>query len=123
MIAKRIERQADNDSYRALALYVAAAGQEEKALISWVAGCLDDDYFFGIYEVEVTQDLNSTSTKSKIYHLVINFRPEDEDKLTLEIFQDMERGFAEALGFGVHQRHAEVYRDTGNLHPPDEPEK
>jgi len=115
MIAKRIDRQS-GDNYRALALYVAAAGHEEKALMSWATGCLDDDYLSGIHEVEATQALNNTSAKPKTYHLMVSFRPEDEDKLTPDVFKEVEQAFAEALGFANHQRHAGVHRDTDNLH-------
>jgi hypothetical protein len=118
MIPRRIDREPENDSYRALALYVAAAGHEdEKALMSWTAGCLEpDDYFGSIREVEATQAQNTRAVKAKTYHLMVSFRPEDEDKLTPDILRDMELEFAVALGFGKHQRHCGVHRNTDNLH-------
>ena len=116
MIAKRIDRQTAHDSYRALALYVAAAEEGEKSLVSWVSGCLDDDYQSGIHEVEATHALNTTSAKPKTYHLVVSFLPEDEAKLSSADFKNMEREFAAALGFSGHQRHCGVHRNTDNLH-------
>jgi hypothetical protein len=118
MIARRIDHEAGSDNYRALALYIAGAGHgEEKVLASWTAGCLeDDDYLESIREVEAVQALNTRAVKGKTYHLVVSFRPEDEDKLTPEIFKDMEQTFAAALGFAGHQRHCGAHRNTDNLH-------
>jgi hypothetical protein len=117
MIARRIDRKAHNDNYRALALYIADAGHGgEKALMSWCAGGLDDQYRSAIVETEATQALNTRSAKTKTYHLLVSFRPEDEATLTPDIFKGMERDFAQALGFSEHQRHAGVHKNTNNIH-------
>ncbi len=120
MIAKRIDRKPGNDNYRALALYVADAKSknqpEEKSLLSWQAGCLADNYHIGIIEVEATQSLNTRTKKEKTYHLMVSFRPEDEAKLTPEIFKEIEENFAETLGFSDHQRHCGVHKNTSNIH-------
>ena len=133
MISKRIDRKPENDNYGALANYVRDAkhtyghGQladyigdtlhgGEKVLYSWHAGCLSDDYDLALREVQATQTLNTRSRKEKTYHLVISFRPEDEDKLTEEVFRDIELSFAKALGFEEHQRHCGVHKNTDNLH-------
>ncbi len=131
MISKRIDRKPENDNYGALANYVRDAkrghGQladyiddklhdGEKVLYSWHAGCLADDYNLALKEVQATQTLNTRSKKEKTYHLVISFRPEDEDKLTEEVFRDIELSFAKALGFEEHQRHCGVHKNTDNLH-------
>ncbi len=120
MIAKRIDRKPGNDNYRALALYVAAAKSksqpEEKSLFSWHVGCLADDYQLGIIEALATQNLNTRTKKEKTYHLMVSFRPEDEVKLTPEVFQEIERHFADALGFSEHQRHCGVHKNTSNIH-------
>lgn len=133
MISKRIDKKPENDNYAGLANYVRDAkhmhshGQladyiedkchdGEKVLYSWHAGCLADDYNLAIKEVQATQALNTRSRKEKTYHLVISFRPEDEEKLTKEIFRDIELSFAQALGFEEHQRHCGVHKNTDNLH-------
>ena len=117
MIARRIDRQVHNDSYRDLALYIADARQKgEKVLTRWVAGGQADDYLTGIVEAEAIQALNTRSTKAKTYHLLVSFRPEDEDKLSPAIIQEMELAFAKGLGLAEHQRHAAIHKNTSNLH-------
>lgn len=131
MISKRIDRKPENDNYGNLADYVRDARHAhdrvasyiedalhagEKVLFSWHAGCLADDYNMAIKEVEATQALNTRSKKEKTYHLVISFRPEDEEKLTEETVKDIEKSFALALGFEDHQRHCGVHKNTDNLH-------
>ena len=60
--------------------------------------------------------MNTRTTKEKTYHLMISFRPNDEAKLTPEIFKAIELEFAKELGFGEHQRHCGVHRNTDNIH-------
>lgn len=47
---------------------------------------------------------------------MISFRPEDEPSLTQENITIIEKAFAEALGFGDHQRVCGVHKNTNNLH-------
>jgi hypothetical protein len=120
MIAKRIDRQDRKSDYRACALYIAATDQGrsvgEKLRQKWYAGGEAEDFQEGILEVELTQAMNTRATKSKTYHLVASFHPEDEIKLTREVFVDIEKTLAEALGFSAHQRHCGVHIDTGHIH-------
>jgi hypothetical protein len=118
MISRKIGIAPKHDDYARLARYIAAAGQEgEKPLTSWCAGCLGgEDYAEGIGEVVDTQALNTRTGHCKTYHLIVSFRPEDEDKLTPEVFRDIEAHFAEALDLSEHQRHCAVHKNTGNLH-------
>ncbi len=118
MISRRIPCLPENDNYRRLAHYIADANNEgEKALMSWCAGCLsDDEYELAIKEVELVQAMNIRTTKEKTYHLMISFRPEDEAKLTAEVFKEIELEFAKALGFEEHQRHCGVHQNTDNIH-------
>ena len=119
MISTHIQCKPKNDNYRKLANYIADANHEgEKSLAHWCAGTWagDDEYQLSILEVEDTQDLNTRSGKEKTYHLMISFRPEDEAKLTLEDFCDIEIDFAKALGFEEHQRHCGIHKNTDNLH-------
>ena len=121
MISKRVFINAGNDNYARLAAYIADAGAPskhggEKCLMSWCEGMLGgDDYAEGIAEAVDAQTLN-TRAASKTYHLVISFRPEDEEKLTPEAFKLIEERFAAALGYGEHQRHCGVHKNTANLH-------
>lgn len=118
MIAKRIGIKPGNDNYARLAAYIKAADHEgEKSLMHWCAGCFGgENYAEGIDEAVTIQALNTRSQKEKTYHLVISFRPEDEPRLTPEIFKAMEERFAEALGYTEHQRHCGVHKNTGNIH-------
>lgn len=118
MISKRIGIAPKNDNYARLAAYIADAGHEgEKALMSWCAGCLGgDDYAEGIAEVLDTQAKNTRAVNSKTYHMVVSFRPEDEARLTPELFKTIEERFAAALGYADHQRHCGVHKNTANLH-------
>ena len=118
MISKKVGISPKNDNYARLADYIADAGHEgEKSLMHWCAGCLgDDDYQNCIAEAVDVQAMNTRTTKSKTYHLVISFRPEDEAKLTPEIFSAIEERFTAALGYTQHQRHCGVHKNTANLH-------
>ncbi len=118
MIPKHIEHKPGRDNYRALALYAADArvrDKSEKTLMSWYEG-LAENYLEGMIEVEATQALNSRTKKEKTYHLMVSFRPEDESKLTPEIFKDIAKTLANAIGFSEHQRHCGVHKNTDNLH-------
>lgn len=117
MIASRKDRKPENDNYRELARYIADAKNDgEKVLMHWSAGCAFDDYLAGICEVEATQSQNARSRQTKTYHLVVSFRPEDEAKLSVGAFIDIEKSFAQALGYENHQRHCGVHKNTDHLH-------
>lgn len=117
MISRKVDRKQENDNYRLLAFYVGAADhEEEKLLFRWHEGCASEEFDLAIREVEAVQDLNTRTTREKTYHMIVSFRPEDESKLTEEIFKDIERSFAEALGFEEHQRHCGVHKNTANVH-------
>lgn len=117
MISKRVFINAGNDNYARLATYIAEAGPSgEKCLMSWAEGMLGgDNYAEGIAE-SVDVQARNTRAASKTYHLVISFRPEDEEKLTSEVFTAIEARFASALGYTDHQRHCGVHKNTANLH-------
>ena len=89
----------------------------EKCLISWCAGCwAGDDYDLAVQEVADTQALNRRTGKEKTYHLLVSFHPEDEGKLTPDVFKQIEERFADALGLSEHQRHCGVHVNTENIH-------
>ena len=89
----------------------------EKCLMSWCAGCwAGDDYELAMREVADTQALNTRTTQEKTYHLVVSFHPEDDTRLTPEVFKAIEQRFADALGLSEHQRHCGVHVNTENMH-------
>jgi hypothetical protein len=122
MIAKHILCNVKNDNYGHLARYIGNMKKnnqnesDEKILLKWQEGCEADEYSLAIKEIEATQSMNTTTNKEKTYHLLISFRPEDETKLTPEIFKKIENEIAKSLGFENHQRHCGVHKNTGNIH-------
>nr|WP_072312126.1 TraI/MobA(P) family conjugative relaxase [Desulfovibrio sp. G11] len=85
--------------------------------MNWCAGCwAGDDYELAIREVADTQALNTRTTQEKTYHMIVSFHPEDETKLTPELFKVIEKRFAQALGLSEHQRHCGVHINTENMH-------
>jgi hypothetical protein len=117
MIATRKDRKPENDNYRRLAQYIADTKNEgEKVLMHWSAGSGFNDYMAGICEVEAIQEQNTRTRLAKTYHLVVSFRPEDEAKLSAAAFIDIEKAFAQALGYENHVRHCGVHKNTNNLH-------
>lgn len=118
MISKRIDRKAGaKDSIRDLGNYIRDASHEgEKTLFSWQAGCESEMYDEAIIEIEATQAMNTRTEKTKTYHLMVSFRPEDEARLTPAMFREIEKSFAEALGFEEHGRLCGVHKNTNNMH-------
>ena len=85
--------------------------------MSWCAECwAGDDYDLAVQEVLDTQALNRRTGKEKTYHLLVSFHPEDEGKLTPDVFKQIEERFADALGLSEHQRHCGVHVNTENIH-------
>lgn len=117
MIAKRIDHKASNNHFRALAIYVVDAKHDgEKVKFAWRAGCLAEDFHNTIIEVEATQAKNTRSRRTKTYHLMLSFRPEDESALTPETCRKLESRFAKALGLADHQRICALHRNTDHPH-------
>lgn len=118
MISRRIHIDPKHDRYARLAAYIADAGHGgEKCLMSWCAGCLGgEDYEEGISEVVDVQQCNTRAQGAKTYHLLISFRPKDETRLSPEVFKDIERRFAAALGYTEHERHCGIHRNTAHIH-------
>ena len=117
MIAKRIDRNPENDSFVSLGKYIADASHKgEKLLFAWHVGCQSETYETALVEIAATQEINTRCKGEKTYHMMVSFRPEDEPRLTLEAFRDIELAFAQALGFEDHQRLCGVHRNTNNMH-------
>jgi len=116
MIAKRVHSRGRRN-FGELARYCRDADHAgEKCLLSWQAGCWAEEYDLAIAEIEATQEMNSRVKSDKTYHLIISFRPEDEARLTPDVFKEIEANCAAALGLSEHQRVAGVHKNTNNLH-------
>lgn len=121
MIAKRIDRKPEvRDDYGQLGRYIAAAKETgEKLDKFWTVNCDAGaelaDLDTALIEIEATR-LAKPGIADKTYHLVVSFRPGEQDKLSLADLQDIERNFAEALGYGDHQRVAGTHINTDNFH-------
>ncbi|MDR1397649.1 MAG: relaxase/mobilization nuclease domain-containing protein, partial [Desulfarculales bacterium] len=116
MVSKHISCDPHYDNYRKLARYIAD-NEHGKVAALWCVGCSDnEDYETSISEVMATQALNTRTKKEKTYHVIISFRPEDKEKLTLASIKEIESRFAEALGLREHQRHCALHVNTDNPH-------
>lgn len=121
MIAKRIDRKPEvRDDFGHLANYVAAAREVgEKLDKFWVVNCDAGqdraDLDLALMEIEATR-LAKPGIADKTYHLVVSFRSGEQDKLSADDLRDIERHFAEALGYGDHQRVIGTHINTDNFH-------
>lgn len=121
MISKRPPRKPGKpDNFTYLAEYVAAAREPgEKLDRLWIVNCDAGDDLdhlkFACYEVEAIR-AQKPDIAEKTYHFIVSFRPEDRAKLSPEVMKDIEREFAEALGFGEHQRVAGTHINTDYYH-------
>lgn len=121
MIAKRIDRKPEvRDDYGHLGRYIAAAREKgEKLDKFWIVNCDAGtdraDLDLALMEIEATR-LAKQGIADKTYHLVISFRPDEQDRLSAADLQDIERHFADALGYGEHQRIAGTHINTDNFH-------
>lgn len=118
MIAKHVE--AKKDDIRALGRYIAdsrdALAIGPKVSLAWTEGCVSDDFFAALREMEATQARNWRCVTGKTYHLVVSFQPADGDKLAPGDYRAIEREIAEVLGFAGHQRVCAIHSNTGHLH-------
>ena len=117
MISKKISCKPENNNYRRLGNYIVDASHDgEKLLLAWQAGCMMEDYQEALTEIVDTQALNTRTKKTKTYHLIVSFQPEDESCLTPDKFMEIEKGFAQTLGLEEHQRLCGVHKNTHNVH-------
>ena len=121
MIPKRIDRKPEvRDNFSDLGRYVAAAKDVgEKLDQFWIvncdAGAGKDDLELALMEIEATR-MAKPDIADKTYHLVVSFRDGDREKLSADDLKDIERNFAEALGYGDHQRVAGTHINTDHWH-------
>ena len=116
MIAKKIGRTT-RGKFGRLAEYIEAAREKGEKLVDlWTvnAGGGGTDLDLAIAEAEAVQTLNGRSKADKTYHLMVSFRP--GERPSPEEMKDIERAFAEALGFAEHQRVAGTHKNTDHFH-------
>ena len=119
MISMHICPKASDHNTRKLGQYVWDASHKgEKCLMAWTQGFCDEQISLtaAIRTMQGTQAENTKCKTAKNYHLVITFRPEDENKLTPDIYKKIEKTFSEKLGLEEYQRICAVHQNTGNLH-------
>ena len=108
------------DDYTRLSDYMAdVSGQKLGKLHSlWIENCEAGDSIefldMAITEIKETQEQNSRA-KNKTYHMLVSFQ--EEDGIPDEtILREMEKAYAEALGFSEHQRIVACHQDRDNFH-------
>ena len=67
-----------------------------------------------IAEIKAVQSMNQTSKADPNYHLVISFA--EGEKPDIDVLKDIEKEFADALGFSDHQRIIGTHINTDNFH-------
>ncbi|URK16318.1 relaxase/mobilization nuclease domain-containing protein [Thalassospira sp. GO-4] len=121
MIATKIGKKSGvPDNYTRLGEYIAAAEEKgEKLHQFWIrncdAGTNIEDLDLALLEIEAVRR-QKPDIADKTYHLVVSFRPGDQDKLTTDDLMAIEAEYAKALGYGDHQRVAGTHINTDNFH-------
>ena len=121
MIATRIGKKSGvPDNYTRLGEYIAAAEEKgEKLHQFWIrncdAGTKIEDLDLALLEIEAVRR-QKPDIADKTYHLVVSFRPGEQDKLTKDDLMAIESEYAKALGYGDHQRVAGTHINTDNFH-------
>ncbi len=119
MIAHKIDRKSGQNSFKALARYVAAAKEDNEKLGDlWIENCelasTIEDLELAIVEIENTQKHNTRVKGDRSYHLVISFA--EGEVPDQEAMKDIEKSFATALGFEDHERIIGTHTNTDNYH-------
>ncbi len=121
MIATRIGKKSGvPDNYTRLGQYIAAAEEKgEKLHQFWIrncdAGTNIEDLDLALLEIEAVRR-QKPDIADKTYHLVVSFRPGEQDRLTTDDLMAIEAEYAKALGYGDHQRVAGTHINTDNFH-------
>ncbi|WP_114095813.1 TraI/MobA(P) family conjugative relaxase [Thalassospira xiamenensis] len=121
MIATKIGKKSGvPDNYTRLGEYIAAAEEKgEKLHQFWIrncdAGTNIEDLGLAILEIEAVRR-QKPDIADKTYHLVVSFRPGDQDKLSKDDLMVIEAEYAKALGYEDHQRVAGTHINTNNFH-------
>jgi hypothetical protein len=108
------------DDYTRLGEYIAAAKEKgEKLDKLWIVNCGAGgelaDLKTALIEIEAKRFMKP-KVKNKTYHLMVSFRPGEREKLSADDLKDIERNFADALGYTEHQRVVGTHVNTDNFH-------
>lgn len=119
MIAHKIDRKSGQNSFKALARYIAAAKEENEKLGDlWIENCdlasTKEELELAIVEIENTQAQNTRVKGDRSYHLVISFA--EGEVPDLQTMKEIEKSFAKALGFEDHERIIGTHINTDNYH-------
>tara|TARA_R110000868_G_scaffold56764_1_gene175644 strand:- start:10598 stop:11719 length:1122 start_codon:yes stop_codon:yes gene_type:complete len=121
MIATKIGKKSGvPDNYTRLGEYIAAAEEKgEKLHQFWIRNCHAGtnikDLDLALLEIEAVRR-QKPDIADKTYHLVVSFRPGEQDKLTKDELMAIEAEYAKALGYANHQRVAGTHINTENFH-------
>ena len=115
MIAKESPRRDGRSAPRDLIKYLTdSKNNSERVIFSQFVNCLSSDPELAMKEIEAVHAMNTRAKGNKMYHLIVSFR--EGDNPTPEQLRAIEKGMAEALGLGDHQRLSVVHGDTDHLH-------
>jgi hypothetical protein len=108
------------DDYTRLGEYIAAAKEKgEKLDKFWIVNCgagsEHADLKTALIEIEAKRFMKP-KVRNKTYHLMVSFRPGEREKLSADDLKDIERNFADALGYTEHQRVVGTHVNTDNFH-------
>jgi len=121
MIATRIGKKTGvPDNYTRLGEYIAAAEEKgEKLHLFWIrncdAGTNIENLDLALLEIEAVRR-QKPDIADKTYHLVVSFRPGEQDRLSKDDLMAIEAEYAKALGYAEHQRVAGTHINTDNFH-------
>lgn len=121
MIATKIGKKSGvPDNYTRLGEYIAAAEEKgEKLDQFWIRNCDAgtnlEDLDLALLEIEAVRR-QKPDIADKTYHLVVSFRPGEQDRLTKDDLMAIEAEYAKALGYADHQRVAGTHINTDNFH-------
>tara|TARA_R110000803_G_scaffold19786_1_gene51469 strand:- start:4436 stop:5569 length:1134 start_codon:yes stop_codon:yes gene_type:complete len=121
MIATKIGKKSGvPDNYTRLGEYIAAAEEKgEKLHQFWIrncdAGTNIEDLDLALLEIEAVRR-QKPDIADKTYHLVVSFRPGEQDRLSKDDLVAIEAEYAKALGYADHQRVAGTHINTDNFH-------
>jgi hypothetical protein len=115
MIVKQVPMKSVKKSdFAELVKYITNAQQKaERVGGVTVTNCQSDRPDAAVLEVINTQVQNTRAESDKTYHLIVSFRGDEPDEITLNA---IEARICGALGYGDHQRVSAVHHDTDNLH-------
>ena len=121
MIAAKIGKKSGvPDNYTRLGEYIAAAKEKgEKLHQLWIrncdAGTNIEDLDLALLEIEAVRR-QKPDIADRTYHLVVSFRPGEQDRLSKDDLMAIEAEYAKALGYADHQRVAGTHINTDNFH-------